>query len=146
VAISTHDRARALRKAQTDAEARLWAHLRAGRLEGLKFRRQFPIGSFLTDFCCREKRLIVEVDGGHHAARRDADSRREEALCTRGYRILRFWNNEVLGNIEGAIERIRENCAHVGRPHPCPLPGQGEGEQRRDAGHGNRAARADMHP
>ena len=125
--VGPHERARALRKAQNNAEARLSTRLRAGRLDGFKFRRQFPIGNFVIDFCCKQTHLIVEVDGGQHVAQSHADSLREANLDARGSRVLRFWNNDVLSNIEGVIERIREHCASIESPLPYPLPGQGEG-------------------
>ncbi len=101
-----HNRARKLRHEQTEAEDRLWRRLRAGQLEGCKFRRQFPIGSFIADFCCREKSLVVELDGSQHMDRSDADATRTKLLEARGYRVLRFWNNEVFENMEGVLEEI----------------------------------------
>ena len=94
-----HDYARLLRRDQTDAEARLWYGLRERRLEGFRFRRQFPIGNFIVDFCCRDKRLVVEVDGGQHMER-------GELIEARGYRVLRFWNSDVLSNLDGVLEQI----------------------------------------
>ncbi len=86
----------------------MWSWLRSGQLDGFRFRRQFPIGNFIVDFCCRERKLIVEVDGGQHDLEREKDLKREELLAARGYRILRFWNDEVLNATEGVLERIRE--------------------------------------
>lgn len=103
-----HQRARLLRREQTDAEGRLWSRLRAGQLYGFKFRRQFPIGNFIVDFCCRERKLVIEVDGGQHAVERLADLKREKLLAARGYRVLRFWNHDVLTNTEGVLEKIIE--------------------------------------
>ncbi|HUO00784.1 MAG TPA: DUF559 domain-containing protein [Bradyrhizobium sp.] len=123
-AVGPHDGA--LRKAQTDAEGRLWTHLRAGRLDGLKFRRQFPAATSVVDFCCRKSRPIVETDGAHHAAQSQAEPRRDQVFSARIYRALRFWNNDVLSNIEGMNERIRQHCASGENPLPCPLPGQDE--------------------
>ena len=97
-----------MRRDQTDAEAKLWSWLRGGQLEGLKFRRQVPIGNFIVDFCCRERKLIIEVDGGQHDLERAKDQKREELLTARGYRVLRFWNDEVLDSIEGVLQKIRE--------------------------------------
>ncbi len=81
--------------------------LRAGRL-GVKFRRQYPIGPYVADFCCVERQLIVELDGGQHAepAQQGADQRRSAVLAASGYRVLRFWDSEVLTNIEGVLEEI----------------------------------------
>ena len=97
-----------MRREQTNAEARLWSYLRDGQFDGLKFRRQFPIGNLIVDFCCREQKLIVEVDGGQHDLERARDLKREDLLAARGYRVLRFWNDEVLNATEGVLEKIRE--------------------------------------
>ena len=102
----TTDRARNLRRQSTDAERLLWRHLRDRELAGLKFRRQRPLGNFIVDFVCLEQRLIVEVDGGQHATQRQKDAHREAFLKRQGYRVLRFWNNEVLSNTEGVLEEI----------------------------------------
>ncbi|HYB89851.1 MAG TPA: endonuclease domain-containing protein [Candidatus Binataceae bacterium] len=101
------DLARHLRREQTETELRLWMQLRAGRL-GVKFRRQYPIGPYVADFCCVERQLIVELDGGQHAepAQQGADQRRSAVLAASGYRVLRFWDSEVLTNIEGVLEEI----------------------------------------
>jgi very-short-patch-repair endonuclease len=96
---------RRLRAAQTDAESLLWGHLRNRRLSGHKFVRQDPVGPFICDFVCRERRLIVEADGGQHAESA-ADARRDRWLRARGYRVLRFWNNDILGNLEGVLTVI----------------------------------------
>jgi very-short-patch-repair endonuclease len=101
-----HLRARNLRHDQTDAEAKLWARMRGGQLEGLKFRRQFPVGQFIADFCCPQRRLIIELDGGQHAEQLSADEWRSKLLGERGYRVLRFWNDEVLTNMDGVLEQI----------------------------------------
>ena len=98
--------ARRLRANQTDAEARLWHHLRARRLEGEKFVRQFQIDRYAADFACRAARLAVELDGGQHCAERDAA--RTEAIERHGYRVLRFWNHDVLENSSGVLESIRQ--------------------------------------
>lgn len=103
--------ARKLRRRQTEAERSLWMGLRNRQLEGVKFRRQQPIGPYIVDFVSTEKRLIVEVDGGQHNEEgiEGKDEERTLWLKGQGYRVLRFWNNEVLSNIEGVLERIREN-------------------------------------
>jgi very-short-patch-repair endonuclease len=100
------DKARLLRKNSTDAEKRFWSQLRNRRLNGWKFRRQFPIGQYIVDFECYELKLIVEVDGGQHAEQEFYDIRRTEYLQSKGYRVVRFWNNEVLGNLEGVLETL----------------------------------------
>ena len=100
------DRARQLRRDQTDVEGKLWFRLRARQLSGAKFRRQYPIGAFIADFCCYEQRLVIEIDGGHHAEYVEADQRRTDFFVSQGYRVLRFWNNEVMENIDGVLEQI----------------------------------------
>ncbi len=109
------ERAKDLRKSSTDAERFLWKLLRTKQVEGLKFRRQQPIGKYIADFVCFEKSLIIEVDGGQHSTDKDAD--RDSWLISQGFKVLRFWNHDVLLNIEGVVEMIRESCL----PHP-PLP------------------------
>jgi very-short-patch-repair endonuclease len=100
-------RAKQLRQQPTDAEAKLWSRLRYKQLDGFRFRRQAPIGPYIVDFFCPTAKLIVEVDGGQHADKRDYDERRTEWLEERGYRVLRFWNNDVLENIEGVLAEIQ---------------------------------------
>ena len=113
--------ARALGKRSTDAEAYLWRHLKNRQMEGFKFRRQQPIGRYVVDFANLEKKMVIEVDGGQHAMN-PGDKVRDEWLCSEGYKVLRFWDNEVLGNLEGVLEMIRNAFL---TPHPDPLP-QGE--------------------
>jgi very-short-patch-repair endonuclease len=120
-------RARQLRRDQTDAEQALWARLRDRQLCGAKFRRQHPIGPFVADFCCPQGKLIVELDGGQHATRVAADQKRARFLQEQGYRVLRFWNHDVLGNTEAVLERIVEALS---LPSPLPSPWKGEGEER----------------
>ena len=104
-------RAQALRSNPTDAEKALWRHLRRCQLDGYRFRRQQPIGPFVADFFCPEARLVVEVDGGQHAAQADEDDKRTAWLESRGYRVVRYWNNEVLGNVEGVLGDLRRRLA-----------------------------------
>jgi very-short-patch-repair endonuclease len=99
-------RARSLRKAMTDAERLLWQHLRRRQLAGWKFRRQHAVGPFIVDFVCVARKLIVEVDGGQHASDVGQDEKRSRYLSKEGYRILRFWNNDVLKEIDGVLEII----------------------------------------
>ena len=114
---------RNLRRSQTNAERKLWFLLRDRRLAGFKFRRQQPLGPFIVDFCCTEARVIVELDGGHHALTHDSDAARSGYLAGQGYRLLRFWNNEVLGSTSGVLERIVEALKRDRqRPSPSPLP------------------------
>lgn len=91
----------------TDAERRLWAVLRGRRLQGYKFRRQHPLGPFFADFACLEHRLIIEADGGQHAGN-DEDQHRTQWLARRGWRVIRFWNNEILENPEGVHDAVLE--------------------------------------
>lgn len=104
------DRARKLRRTSTDVERKLWARLRDRQLKGAKFRRQNAIGPYIADFFCLAARLVVELDGGGHDAeeQRLADAARTAYLENCGYRALRFWNNEVVENIDGVIEKIYE--------------------------------------
>lgn len=99
---------RALRKRSTEAERLLWRHLRMKQLEGLKFRRQQPFDKYIVDFICFEKRLIIEVDGAHHADQNNSDKEKDMYLKQCGFRILRFWNNEVLKNTGGVLAVIRD--------------------------------------
>jgi len=98
--------ARRLRRSQTDAERKLWSRLRDRRLCGARFRRQHPIGSYIADFCCTEARLVIELDGGQHALRKQEDQKRTEYIESQGYRVIRFWDNEALANTEGILVRI----------------------------------------
>jgi very-short-patch-repair endonuclease len=106
--LSPRDRARRLRREMTDAERRLWLQLRNRQLAGAKFRRQFPVAGFIVDFCCPERRLVIKVDGGQHAEQRAADGRRTALLARHGYRVLRFWDGEVLTNVEGVLAKIAD--------------------------------------
>jgi very-short-patch-repair endonuclease len=99
-----------LRKDPTYAERLLWKYLRGKQFAQLKFRRQQPIDHYIVDFVCFEKRVIVEVDGGQHSIEREKDIEREDYLRRNGFKVLRFWNNEVLQNIEGVLEEIEKNC------------------------------------
>jgi crossover junction endodeoxyribonuclease RuvC len=107
--------ARQLRRNQTDCEALLWKQLRAGQLDGAKFRRQEPILGFVADFISHEHRLIIELDGGQHADSA-ADERRTKLLTQAGFRILRFWNNDVIDNIEGVLATIDAALAEGRQP------------------------------
>jgi len=91
-----------LRRRLTDAERLLWKALRNRQLNGDKFRRQVPIGNYVADFVCVEKHLVVEVDGGQHLDN-EKDAERTVSLESKGFRVLRFWNNEVLQNLEGVL-------------------------------------------
>ena len=124
------DNARDLRKHMTDAERRLWSSLRHTQL-GARFRRQAPIGPYIADFACFDPRLVIEIDGGQHAEQRGYDSRRDDWLKSQGFTVLRFWNNDVMGNFEGVRERILSKLRMLSgsTPHPNPPP-QGGRESR----------------
>ncbi|HEV8226301.1 MAG TPA: DUF559 domain-containing protein [Methylomirabilota bacterium] len=125
--------ARNLRRSQTNAERKLWLLLRDRRLAGFKFHRQHPLGPFIVDFCCTEAKVLVELDGGQHALTHDSDAARSSYLTGQGYAVLRFWNNEVLGNTSGVLERIVE-ALRLGqrRPSPSPLPRGERGSDRHE--------------
>jgi very-short-patch-repair endonuclease len=110
------ERARRLRSDATDAERALWRRLRSRSLDGHKFVRQEPVGPYTVDFICREARLIIEVDGGQHADNQH-DVVRDQWLASHNYRVLRFWNNDVLGNVAGVLETIATTLADS-PPHP----------------------------
>jgi very-short-patch-repair endonuclease len=122
-------KAQRLRRDLTDAERKLWSVLRNRQLNGAKFRRQQPIGPFIADFVCQERRLIVEADGGQHAEN-VSDARRTAFLEGVGYRVLRFWNNDILTNLDGVAQVIANALS---TPHPAqatpesPSPSRGEG-------------------
>ena len=112
------DRAQRLRRDQTDAESKLWSRLRGRQLSMAKFRCQHVIGKYIADFYCPERKLVVEIDGGQHAEQAEADQRRTKFLLQRGYRVLRFWDNDVLVNTDAVMERIAEALSD---PHPPTL-------------------------
>ena len=118
------DFARHLRSSMTDAEQALWRRLRR-RQAGCRFRRQVPIGPFIADFACIERRLVIELDGGQHQASR-TDPRRDAWLRRRGYRVLRFWNTDVLQNMEGVLAVVLSQLA-AGPPIPAFPRKRGEG-------------------
>ena len=99
------ERARSLRRALTPAELMLWTRIRARQLGGFKFARQEPVDRYYADFVCRERRLIVELDGGQHAGS-PKDRQRNHALCALGYRMIRIWNNDVIENLDGVLQRL----------------------------------------
>jgi len=116
--------AREMRKNFTDAEQKLWKRLRNRQTDGEKFRRQQPIGKYIVDFVCPERKLIVEVDGGQHREQIAYDDERTAWLESGGSRVLRFWNNEVLEDVEVVLDVIVEALNESGlyHPHPDPLP------------------------
>ena len=116
--------AKQLRSNMTDAEQRLWRYLRAHRFEGAKFKRQHPLGNYIVDFICFNARIVIEVDGSQHRGSA-SDVQRDEWLSSQGLTVLRFWNHEVLTEIEHVLERIAQSiCIPLS---PTPLPQRGEG-------------------
>ena len=114
--------ARKPRKDSTEVEKYLWRYLRGEQLEGYKFRRQQPIGKYVVDFVNFERKIVIEADGGQHAIDKEKDRKRDEWLNREGFKVLRFWDNEIFTNIEGVIEIIREKLL---TPHPAS-PTRGE--------------------
>ena len=131
---SVNSRAKSLRASMTDAERRLWYRLRAHRLNQFKFKRQVAIGKYIVDFVCFERRLIIEADGGQHDGQ-VSDIERDRWLADQGFRILRFWNNEVLNNTEAVLSQIVDELkSRPVYPSPGtpprgapPSPARGEG-------------------
>ncbi|QAU25237.1 endonuclease domain-containing protein [Dyella sp. M7H15-1] len=115
-------RAQALRQNMTDAERLLWRHLRNRLFSEQKFRRQHEIDRYIVDFVCADAQLVVELDGGQHAEQVEKDQERTRRLKAMGYRVLRFWNDDVLKNTEAVLEVILGALASAA-PHPNPLPG-----------------------
>ena len=117
------DRARSLRKRQTDAERLLWFRLRNRQLGGYKFRRQQVVGQYIADFVCLEPKLVIELDGGQHSWQTEYDDERSSYLNKHGFKVLRFWNNDVLKDTESVLEYIWLELSK------SPLPeGEGQGE------------------
>ena len=117
--------ARRLRSSGTRMESELWKRLRNRQLGGCKFVRQEPIGPYFADFVCRERRLIVGVDGGQHAESA-TDRARDKAVEALGYRVIRIWNNDILENIDGVLLTLKSELEQA--PHPSPLPASGARE------------------
>jgi very-short-patch-repair endonuclease len=111
-------RSRELRNNATPAERRLWQHIRNRQLSGTRFNRQVPIGPFICDFAARTAKLIIELDGGQHADRTVEDERRTRFLISRGYRVLRFWNHDVLENVDGVLSLIEVASKDMPSPDP----------------------------
>jgi very-short-patch-repair endonuclease len=116
------DNAKSLRRTMTDTEQKLWYHLRAHRFMGLKFKRQKPMGLYVVDFVCMERKLVIELDGGQHADNREYDQQRDAWLSSQGYTVLRFWNNQLTENMDGVLEQIRLTLS----PVPSPTSVRGE--------------------
>jgi very-short-patch-repair endonuclease len=119
-------RARALRKNPTEAEKVLWGHLRYWQVDGYKFRRQQPLGKYIVDFVCLEKKLIIELDGGQHAEQTVYDAERDAWLRDRGFSVLRFWNNDVLQNLGGVKDTILSKMESTPFLNPSPQGGEAD--------------------
>jgi very-short-patch-repair endonuclease len=109
--IIQEQRPRDLRNAATDAERSVWQHLRNRQMAGAKFRRQHPLGDYIVDFISFDAMLIIELDGGQHAERTSYDTRRDAFLTSAGFKILRFWNSDVMTNLDGVLETIHTATA-----------------------------------
>ncbi len=138
--------AKALRSRMTDAERKLWFALRDRRFSDFKFRRQAPIGPFIADFICYGARVVIEVDGGQHVES-SRDARRDGWFAANDFHVLRFWNNDVLSNLEGVLTALLD-LLHKRTPHPAraargrPSPARGEGFERAARGvHNERTKR-----
>jgi very-short-patch-repair endonuclease len=118
--------ARELRRNSTDAERILWRELRAHRFAGCKFKRQQPLGRYIVDFVCLGRRIVIEVDGGQHAEAVSEDRERDRWLNEQGFCVLRFWNNEVISNLEGVLVRVSEAVDAPSPPAPLPSMERGE--------------------
>jgi len=116
-----------LRKNTTDTERYLWRYIRNRQIEGLKFRRQQPIGQYVVDFVNFEKKIVIELDGGHHTAEIIKDKQRDNWLKVEGFRVLRFWDNDVFKNTQGVLEVIRNMI--LSGPSPR-LSHKGRGDER----------------
>lgn len=126
------DRVHQLRQNPTGPERRLWAILHAFRQRGYHFRRQHRIAPYIVDFVCIHGKLIIEADGDTHAHQIEYDREREAFLAARGYRVLRFWNNDIVSNAEGVFQRIEQALASVPPLTPTldPSPSTGGGKAR----------------
>src|SRR3990172_12937668 len=101
-----YKRARALRKELTPAERKLWAHLRGDKLNEVNFRRQHAIGKYIVDFCSVKEKLVIELDGSEHIEQAEYDAERSRFLESRGYKVIRFWNNQIMNDINGVIRAL----------------------------------------
>ena len=118
-------RARTLRQNMTEAERQIWQILRSHQVDRYKLRRQVPIGRYIADFVCHAARLIVEIDGGQHDRSSQEEASRTHFLTGQGYRVLRFWNNEVLENPDGVYKAIVDELSRITSSPPSPIKGEG---------------------
>jgi very-short-patch-repair endonuclease len=110
--LKTHRQAKILRHNLTEAESKLWAYLRSHRLRDIHFRRQYSIGRYIVDFCAPRQKLIIELGGSPHLESEERDQERSKFLISKGYRILRFWNNEVVNNFEQVLVAIDQTLIY----------------------------------
>lgn len=126
-------RAKQLRQTMTRAETLLWRYIKANRIDGLGFRRQMPLGPYVLDFVCLSVKLVIELDGETHdfVSRQTADKKRDDFLISEGFKVLRFTNDQVLSNLAGAVEVIREAASSLrSAPPSLPLPHKGGGNDK----------------
>ena len=120
-------RARTMRSNATEAEQYLWQHLRKAQLKGNKFRRQHVIGNYIADFVCIPQKLVIELDGSQHMENHQYDDKRTKWLMDEGYRVLRFWNNQIFNEMDGVLELIMKALE---TPPSQPSPSNGEGRRK----------------
>ena len=130
----TQNRARSLRNHATDTERHLWRYLRDHQLGGHRFRRQVPIGNYIADFACLEAKLIIELDGGQHQEQAGYDARRDMQMEAQGFRVLRFWDNQVFRETQAVLEVIlrvlgEQASLQSACPHPSPPPRYAQGRE-----------------
>jgi very-short-patch-repair endonuclease len=125
VKLGTTNNARSLRGDMPLAEKKLWQALRGKQLEGLRFRRQHPIGPYIADFACIDELLVIELDGGQHQDQVAYDARRTAYVESLGWQVLRFWNNDVLNNLDGVLAKVVEVLTTAPPSQPSPLQGEG---------------------
>lgn len=119
--------AKGMRKDMPEPEMRLWLGLRAARFQGIKFRRQKVIGKFIADFAANQPKLVIELDGDTHAMQASYDEKRTQFLESQGYRVIRFSNSEIMGNMDGVVMKLAEFVVGMGYPPPPTPSPEGEG-------------------
>ena len=125
----TTSNARSLRDDMTLAEKKLWQAMRGKQLDGLRFRRQHPIGPYIADFACIDKSLVIELDGGQHQDQVAYDEQRTAFMVQQGWQVLRFWNNDVLNNLEGVLMKAIDFLTTAPPSQPSPWEGEGAGQR-----------------
>lgn len=120
--------ARALRSNLTESERKIWQSLRKKQCQGLRFRRQVPIGKYIVDFACLDKKIILEINGGQHSL--EKDKRRDDYLRSQGFFVMHFWNHDVLSNLSGVLKTI-EQTINIAHPHPDLPPSEGRNKGKK---------------